>query len=134
MKLVLDTNIFISFLLMKKDRYFFRKFNEKGADLFYSEELISEIIHTSKYRRIAKRVESFQVEKLIKTLKTFGTFLNPRQLITFEPDPNDEFILDLCLESGADYLVTGDGDLLELGKISRTKIITFAALKEMLDS
>ena len=39
-------------------------------------------------------------------------------------DPDDDAVLACAAESGADYLVTGDKDLLVLGYYGKTKILT----------
>ena len=39
-------------------------------------------------------------------------------------DPKDNFLLALANDGKADYLLTGDKDLLELKKFGKTKIIT----------
>lgn len=39
-------------------------------------------------------------------------------------DPDDDAVLACAVESGADYLVTGDKDLLVLGQYRKTKILT----------
>lgn len=38
-------------------------------------------------------------------------------------DPKDDFLLELSRASRADYLITGDKDLLELEKYKKTEII-----------
>ena len=38
-------------------------------------------------------------------------------------DPKDDFLLSLAKEGEADYLLTGDSDLLDLVKFQKTKII-----------
>jgi predicted nucleic acid-binding protein len=45
-------------------------------------------------------------------------------------DPKDDFLLALCKESRADYLVTGDKALLEIGKYAKTEILTLTRFKE----
>lgn len=39
-------------------------------------------------------------------------------------DPNDECVLECALKSSAQFIVTGDNDLLVLGKFRGTRIIT----------
>ena len=39
-------------------------------------------------------------------------------------DKKDNFLLSLAVDGKADYLITGDADLLELEKMGSTKIIT----------
>ena len=47
---------------------------------------------------------------------------------TVSRDPKDKYLLDLSLHVEADYLVTGDKDLLVLKEYSQTKIISFSEL------
>ena len=44
--------------------------------------------------------------------------------VTVCRDPKDNKFLSLALDSNADFLVTGDKDLLEVGKFFKTEIIT----------
>jgi hypothetical protein len=46
-------------------------------------------------------------------------------------DPKDDFLLALCKKSKANYLVTGDKDLLEIKIISGTEIITAKKFREI---
>ena len=45
-------------------------------------------------------------------------------------DKKDNFLLNLACDSKADYLVTGDKDLLEIKSLNKTKILTLSELKE----
>lgn len=45
-------------------------------------------------------------------------------------DPDDDAFLNLAIEGRADWLVTGDQDLLVLGKVEDTRIVTPAAFLE----
>ncbi len=47
-------------------------------------------------------------------------------------DIKDNFLLNLAIDSNADYLVTGDSDLLELKSIRDTRIVTISQLKDEL--
>ncbi|WP_345125583.1 putative toxin-antitoxin system toxin component, PIN family [Hymenobacter antarcticus] len=47
-------------------------------------------------------------------------------------DPKDNFLLSLALDSQADYLVSGDEDLLVPGSVGSTSIVTLAALAQQL--
>jgi hypothetical protein len=40
-------------------------------------------------------------------------------------DQKDNFLLNLAIDSYADYLVTGDSDLLTINHIKKTKIVTW---------
>jgi predicted nucleic acid-binding protein len=47
-------------------------------------------------------------------------------------DPKDNFFLDIAVNGGADYLVTGDEDLLVLGTIQATRIIRLREFESLL--
>lgn len=41
-------------------------------------------------------------------------------------DTKDDFLLSLAIDGKADFLITGDRDLLESNQLEKTKIITIA--------
>jgi uncharacterized protein len=45
-------------------------------------------------------------------------------------DAKDNFLLSLCHDSSADYLITGDKDLLAIKNIGATKIISMQKFLE----
>jgi len=58
-----------------------------------------------------------QLKALISGLATFVTktiVVQPRKKISICRDPSDNMLLECCLESEADILITGDKDLLDL--------------------
>lgn len=44
----------------------------------------------------------------------------------------DNFLLDLAIDGKADYLITGDADLLVMSRLEKTKIITLTAFIDKL--
>jgi predicted nucleic acid-binding protein len=49
-------------------------------------------------------------------------------------DVKDNFLLDLCAAGKADYLITGDEDLLILGRFQHTQILDYRTFDQMLAS
>ena len=47
-------------------------------------------------------------------------------------DPKDNFPLNLALDSQADYLLSGDEDLLVLGSVGSTRIVTLAEFAQQM--
>ena len=47
-------------------------------------------------------------------------------------DPKDNFLLDLCVSGNADYLITGDDDLLALNPFHGVKIIHYQRFRKIL--
>ncbi|MEZ4972860.1 MAG: putative toxin-antitoxin system toxin component, PIN family [Cyclobacteriaceae bacterium] len=56
----------------------------------------------------------------------YGELVTVRSDIKICRDPKDNFILSLANDGKANFLVTGDKDLLTIKKIGRTKIIGFS--------
>ncbi len=61
---------------------------------------------------------------MLSTFEPFIDFIEVESLITVCRDRKDNFLLALAKDGKADYLLTGDKDLLELKKFAKAKIIT----------
>ena len=119
MKIVLDTNIFISGL-------FFRKSNAgkvlnscmtEKYDLCLSEELISEIERVLFYPKIKKRLSlsESEIENYCALLRfRFHLFEIKNIKAKVPQDEKDNHVLATLIASSADYLISGDDDLLSL--------------------
>ncbi|MBN2418080.1 MAG: putative toxin-antitoxin system toxin component, PIN family [Deltaproteobacteria bacterium] len=49
-------------------------------------------------------------------------------------DPKDNFLLNLCVSGKADYLITGDEDLLILNPFQKTVIINYRKFQDILNN
>ena len=47
-------------------------------------------------------------------------------------DKDDDYLLAMALENNADYLITGDDDLLVLEQIGKTKIVKMSEFQNIL--
>jgi predicted nucleic acid-binding protein len=54
------------------------------------------------------------------------------QLEVVKDDPDDDRILECAVTAGSDFIVTGDKDLLRLGRYDSIKILTVADFLEQL--
>lgn len=61
---------------------------------------------------------------------SFATFVNVTSIITDCRDPKDNKFLELAVDGKADYIVTGDNDLLVLNPFQKIPILT---AREFLD-
>ena len=66
------------------------------------------------------------IKTLLIQIETFGELIRVESKINECRDPKDNFLLSLSVDGKADFLVTGDSDLLVLGKIEKTKIVSWA--------
>lgn len=131
-KLILDTNFWISYLITDKFKYLDVTIFGNTVQLVFSEELIDEFITVSQREKFLKFFEKKDVEKLIELFSTFGILYKTRSKVTDCRDSKDNFLLNLAIDSNADYLATGDRDLLVLKQIGKTRIITIQEMEVIL--
>ncbi|MCF8363102.1 MAG: putative toxin-antitoxin system toxin component, PIN family [Prolixibacteraceae bacterium] len=127
---MLYTNLWISFLI-SKDFSFLDKYIEKGRiKLIFSEELFSEFISVSERPKLQKYFSKKDIKYLTQIIGKYGLLVKVTTDVNECRDYKDNFLLNLAIDSKADYIATGDNDLLVLKKIGETEILT---IKELLD-
>lgn len=131
-KVILDTNLWVSFLITR-DMSFLDEYVKSGkVKLIFSKELIEEFIAVAYRPKFAKYFTNEDIENLLDVFNYLGILINVTSNIKICRDSKDDFLLNLAIDSKANYLVTGDKDLLEIKKIKRTKILTIKELEELL--
>lgn len=66
------------------------------------------------------------IEEILETIEEFAEFIDVTSQIKFLNDSKDDFLLSLASDGKADYLITGDKELLEVKKYGTTEIISIA--------
>ncbi len=129
-KIILDTNLWVSFLI-SKDFSFLDSYILNGRiQIVFSAELYSEFITVTERPKFKKYFSKSDIRHLTKIINKHGLLVNVTTSVNKCRDFKDNFILNLAIDSNADYVVTGDNDLLELESIGKTKIVTISGLKE----
>lgn len=67
---------------------------------------------------------------MLTAFEPFIDLIKVRSSVTVCRDPNDNFLLALAKDGKADYLLTGDKDLLDIVKFGKTKIISITTFLE----
>jgi len=122
-KVIFDTNVWISFLIGKRLSKI-RQYISGGQILIVTtEQLLSEIKIVTSREKLRKYFLKESVIELIDLLETIAekVEINPTHFINRAP--KDNFLLDLIDYSKADYLVTGDSDLLGHNPFKTAKIL-----------
>jgi uncharacterized protein len=131
-KVFLDTNLWISFLI-SKNYSFLDNYVENGkVKLVFSKELFTEFITVAERPKFTKFFSPKDIKKLISYIDKFGILYQVTSNIKDCRDIKDNFLLNLAIDSNADYLITGDSDLLNLKTIHNTKILTIKDLESEL--
>lgn len=130
MRVVFDTNIFISALVIPESlaEKAILKIIEGGDILVISKDIINEVLSvlSSKFSRDKEALSHVAV-----MLSELGELVNPiKKIKVFKDDP-DNRILECAIHGKADVLVTGDKEMLQLREYKGIKIIS---LKEYIGS
>ena len=134
MRLILDTNLWISFLISSNyEKLDELLFNEK-CKLLFSQELLEEFVTVAKRPKLKKYISRDELEDLLETIDEVAEIVNVTSEISQCRDPKDNFLLSLAIDGKADFLLTGDKDLLVLKKIGNTEIKTISEFFDIIDS
>ena len=124
-KVIIDTNLWISFLITHKLNSLDKLFSADKLQLLFSEELLEEFLDVANRPKFKKYFTKDDITHIIKFLNENAELIKVTSDVKICRDENDNFLLNLALDSKADYLITGDKDLLILGSIKETIILTF---------
>ena len=123
-RLVIDTNIWISFLLTKDFISFDKIVSNPNLKMLFSNKLLEEFIEVARRPKFKKYFSNVDLENLLIKMREHGELIVVKNSTTICRDPKDNFLLDLSKEGEATHLITGDKDLLDLKRFGKTQIIT----------
>ena len=126
LKVVVDTNLWISFLISRKFETIDSLFELNNITLVFSEELLEEFIEVAKRPKFEKYFSLTDLINLLNQIYYVAEFIEVKSEINICRDQKDNFLLSLSKDSRSNFLITGDKDLLELQKIEKTRIITMS--------
>ena len=124
-KVIIDTNLWISFLIGKQLKSLKYLLVEQTIQLILSEQLLQEIALVTQRPKLQKYFPKSKVNELIDFLKIIGLLIDIKSEISLCRDKKDNYLLALAKDSKADFLITGDKDLLVLQQFELTKIVTY---------
>lgn len=123
-KIIIDTNLWISFLLTSDYSKIDSVFASNDIILLFSQELIDEFIDVVQRPKFRKYFSQDDIAELLKKLRTKAVLVTVTSKFDRCRDSKDNFLLALAHDGKATHLITGDKDLLVLKKIGRTNILT----------
>ncbi|MEH1786033.1 MAG: putative toxin-antitoxin system toxin component, PIN family [Nostoc sp.] len=124
-KIIIDTNLWISFLIGKELKHLQNLFLEETIQVVLSEEIVEELLLVTQRPKLQKYFPPNKLNELIQVLRTIGLFINIKSEVSLCRDAKDNYLLALSKDSDANFLLTGDQDLLEIAKFENTEIVTY---------
>jgi uncharacterized protein len=130
MRVILDTNILVSALLspLGTPAQLLEAWERNAFTLVACDVLIDELREVTGRPFFRARLRASAVEMLAEGIRDFSFYCRDVPRGPTAPDPKDSYLLALAEVSQAEYLVTGDKELLSLKNHKATRITTPAAM------
>jgi putative PIN family toxin of toxin-antitoxin system len=122
-RIIIDTNLWISYILSKKLDQLDEFISSNRFQLLFSIELLEEIEATIKKPKLQKYFDETSLEEMFIAFEPFIDLVSVKSNVKVCRDSKDDFLLALAKDGKADYLLTGDKDLLEIKKNGKTIIL-----------
>lgn len=130
MKIILDCNIWISFLIGHQTQLVQQILTDTRIDVYVCNELLEEIHSVSCRPKIRTRISDDELDDFFRIIYAFCRMAKIEQQAQSNiRDPKDLYLLSLAESVNADCIVSGDADLLELQQHKQTKMLSLAEFK-----
>ncbi len=125
---VVDTNILIRALIKPAGTVgpVLQRLASGDYLMVYSESLLTELLAKLALPRIRTKYHLTDpiIETTLAVIALRGELVKPTRRIKLCRDPNDDMLLEVAVAGSAQYIVTGDEDLLVLRKFEAIRIVT----------
>lgn len=119
--IIVDTNLWISFIISKKYHLLDRLLYTNKIRILFSLELIEEFQATINKPKLRKYFKGDALTDMIEAFDDFIDLVVVKSNVEICRDPKDNFLLALAKDGKADYLLTGDKDLLDIENLAVPK-------------
>lgn len=138
MRAVFDTNLLVSYLLVHRpplatlvDEYL----AQENFTLVTAPELLAELERVLRYPRLQRYYDAPQRDRFVALVAALSEVVElPTNIPAISRDPDDDRVIACAVVGRADFIVSGDKDLLTLKQVGRIPILTAAEFLERLQS
>lgn len=127
-KAVVDANVIISSVIapLGPSRRVFKAWREGLVDLVTSPGILDEVSRRLAHPRIRKHygITDEDREAVLRLLLSEATITPGARQLRVARDPADDKVIAAAVEAGAAYIVTGDKDILTIGRYEGIEIVT----------
>lgn len=124
MRVVLDTNVFVTALLHGAiPRRVYHAFLSGQLTPVFSSHTLEELVDVLTRPSLRVLMNEGEILELLTLIQRDALMVHPTQHINACRDPKDNILLECALAGRADYLITGDRDLLVLDPFRGIRIL-----------
>lgn len=132
MRILIDTNVIVSATFWPGNPKTLMNAVRRG-ELTYvtSEALLEELREVLTDQEKPFRLSAEEAGKVVDTWRALATLVSPTRHVAVCRDDDDNRVLECALDGHAEYVVTGDDDLLELEVFEGIKIANVSDFLEL---
>lgn len=130
-RIIIDTNIWISYFLNQQFEDIAELILENDLIVFSSIDLIEELRNVLGRSKFKKQI-TLPIERYINFHKELVNIVNVKKIFLESPDPKDNFLFDLAIQTKSQILITGDKKLLAF-KTKNIDIISLTDFRKQWD-
>ncbi len=132
-KIIIDTNVLISaFGWEGKPKQIFERVLDEEFELIVSEKQLVEFKRVLEYPRLGFSDE--QKAKFVEILLSIASIVETATSFNvIKEDPPDNMFLEAAFETEANFIISGNKHVLNVGKFGKTKIVKPAEFLELVN-
>ena len=139
MQVVFDANIYVSALISAHGNpaKLLQKWKDSEIEVVVTHAIIDEVYRVTGYARLQNKYARIREnrEELVADLRKIAILVEPTQTLSIvQQDETDNRYIECAVESGANYIITGDPHLLDVGEYQGIKILNPATFLALLDA
>ncbi|WP_010419502.1 putative toxin-antitoxin system toxin component, PIN family [Anaerophaga thermohalophila] len=124
-KVIIDTNIWISFLIGKHLKGLHYIIASDVIKIITCKEQLAELYEVFQKPKIRKYFTTYQIHEFFDLLDDCSLLIEVESNVDICRDPKDNFLLALAKDANAHFIISGDNDLLTLESFALAKIISY---------
>ena len=125
LKAVIDTTVWISGVFWHGIPHQILEMWKAGDfEIIVSEAILTEIGRKLNEKAIKFEMETEVVNEWLDLIVVEAIFIQPQERIRACRDPDDDMFLEAAVEGRADFVVSGDKDLTDMGEFRGIKLFT----------
>ena len=137
MKVVLDANVYVSSMvnMQGNPKSIISAWQQGTFDVLISSPILEEIGRVLRYPRIVKRHKQDEtvIQRFLKLLENQATVVEPTEMLgVVIEDESDNRYVECAIAGKAQYIISGDNHLLNIGEYRGIVILSPAAFVALL--
>jgi uncharacterized protein len=134
LRVVVDTNLWISFLIGRRLSVLKELFSRGDLTLLSSYAQLAELGDVASRLKFRRYFSEAQAEELLNLLSAVSELIETTEPVQACRDEDDDYLLEIAVNGRADIIITGDDDLLVLHPFRDIEILSFADFERRVSS